>query len=146
MLVLTYLSFVQEINPSFDVFNIFIVILWHTVQEFVGVSFENNSSTVFLCFDTLFGWLLAFPSSNLPRKFAPPQKTIGFKTIENNRKISIVKEICITIAPQIILGKKPDSEAGCIFANFTQKQSNSLKTWRQVPVIMECHYPRGGAP
>ena len=26
-LVLTYLSFVQEINPSFDVFNIFIVII-----------------------------------------------------------------------------------------------------------------------
>ena len=33
-LVLTYFSFVQEINPSFDVFNIFIVIRWHTVQEF----------------------------------------------------------------------------------------------------------------
>ena len=27
LLVLTYLSFVQEINPSFDVFNIFIVII-----------------------------------------------------------------------------------------------------------------------
>ena len=34
-LVSTYLSFVQKINPSFDVFNIFIVIRWHTVQEFV---------------------------------------------------------------------------------------------------------------
>ena len=34
-LVLTYLSFVQKINPSFDVFNIFIVIRGHTVQEFV---------------------------------------------------------------------------------------------------------------
>ena len=31
-LVLTYLSFVQEINPSFDVLNIFIVIRWHTVH------------------------------------------------------------------------------------------------------------------
>ena len=78
-LVLTYLSFVQEINPSFDVFNIFRVIRWHTVQEFVGVSFENNS---FLCFDTLFRWLLSFPSSNLPREFAPPPKKIVLKTIE----------------------------------------------------------------
>ena len=51
-LVLTYLSFVQEINLSFDVFNIFIVIISHTVQEFVRVSFENNS---FLSFDTLLG-------------------------------------------------------------------------------------------
>ena len=51
-LVLAYLSFVQEINPSFDVFNKFIVIICHTVQEFVRVSFDNNS---FLCFDTLFG-------------------------------------------------------------------------------------------
>ena len=62
-LVLTYFSFAQEINPSFDVFNIFIVTMWHTVEEFVRVSFENNS---FLCFDTLCGWLLAFPSSILP--------------------------------------------------------------------------------
>ena len=51
-LVLTYLSFVQEINLSFDVFNIFIVIISHTVEEFVRVSFENDS---FLCFDTLLG-------------------------------------------------------------------------------------------
>ena len=50
-IVLTYLSFVQEINPSFDVFNTFKVLISHTVQEFVRVSFENNS---FLCFDTLF--------------------------------------------------------------------------------------------
>ena len=77
-LVLTYLSFVQEINPSFDVFNIFKVLIWHTVQEFVRVSFENNS---FLCFDTLFCWLLSFPSSNLPI----PQKS----WFENNRKISV---------------------------------------------------------
>ena len=96
-LVITYLSFAQEINPSFDVFNILIVIRWHTVQQFVRVSFENNS---FPCFDILFGWLLAFPSSNLPREFAPPPKTIGLKTIENNRKISITKEICITIDSQ----------------------------------------------
>ena len=78
-LVLTYLSFVQEINPSFDVFNIFKVLLWHTVQEFVRVSFESNS---FLYFDTLFRWLLSFPSSNLPREFAPPPKINGLKTIE----------------------------------------------------------------
>ena len=75
-LVLTYLSFVQEINPSFDVFNIFKVLIWHTVQEF---SFENNS---FLYFDTLFRWLLSFPSSNLPLEFAPSPKKIGLKTIE----------------------------------------------------------------
>ena len=37
--------------PSFDIFNIFKVLIWHTVQEFLRVSFENNS---FLCFDTLF--------------------------------------------------------------------------------------------
>ena len=73
--------------------------------------------------------------------FAPPPKTIGFKTIESNRKISITKEICITIDPPKIPGRKPDSEAGCIFENFTLKQGNSLKPWRQVPVIMECHYP-----
>ena len=47
---LFYLSFVQEINPSFDVFKIFKVLIGHTVQEFVRVSFENNS---FQCFDTL---------------------------------------------------------------------------------------------
>ena len=70
LMVLTYLSFVQEINPSFDVCNIFKVLIWHTVQEFVRVSFENNS---FLCFDTLFRWLLSFPSSNLP---LPPKKLV----------------------------------------------------------------------
>ena len=88
-LILTYLSFVQEINLSFDVFNIFIVIISPTVEEFVRVSFENDS---FLCFDTLLGWLLAFPSSNLP----PPQQKDWFN---NNRKIRITKEICITIDP-----------------------------------------------
>ena len=44
-------SFFHEINPSFDVFSIFKVLIRHTVHEFVRVSFENNS---FLCFDTLF--------------------------------------------------------------------------------------------
>ena len=29
--------------------------------------------------------------------------------------------------PQKIAGRKPDSEAGCIFENFTPKQGNSLK-------------------
>ena len=121
-LVLTYLSFVQEINPSFDVFNIFKVLIWHTVQEFVRVSFENNS---FLCFDTLFRWLLSFSSSNLPREFVPPPKN----WFENNRKISITKEMFITIdSPEKIPERrKSDSEAGCIFQNFTPKQGNSLK-------------------
>ena len=75
-----YLSFVQEINPSFDVFNIFKVLIWHTVQEFVRVSFKNNS---FLYFDTLFRWLLSFPSSNLPREFAPPPKKLVWKQLKN---------------------------------------------------------------
>ena len=83
-----FLSFVQEINPSFDVFNIFIVVISHTVQEFVRVSFENSSS---LCFDTLFLQAIC------PRILPLPPKTIGLITIENNRKISITKEICITI-------------------------------------------------
>ena len=61
--------FVQEINPIFDVFNIFIVIISHTVQEFVRVSFENSS---FLCFDTLF-----------PQAICPSPKSNWF---ENNRK------------------------------------------------------------
>ena len=131
-LVLTYLSFVQEINPSFDVFNMFKVLIWHTVQEFVRVSFENNS---FLCFDTLFRWLLSFPSSNLP---LPPKKWF-----ENNRKISITKEICITIdTPEKIPERKSDSEAGCIFENFTPKQGNSLKILAAgTHNHLECHYP-----
>ena len=53
-----------------------------------------------------------------------PQKT----WFENNRKISITKEICITIdSPQKIPERKSDSEAGCIFENFTPKQGDSLK-------------------
>ena len=121
-LVLTYLYFVKEINPSFDVFNIFKVLIWHTVQEFVRVSFENNS---FLCFDTLFHWLLSFPPSNLSREFAPPPK---YNWFENNRKINITKEICITIySTWKIPERKSDSETGSIFENFTRKQGNSLK-------------------
>ena len=58
----------------------------------------------------------------------PPQKKNWF---ENNRKISITKEICMTIdfapPPEKIPGRKPDFEAGCIFENFTPKQGNSLK-------------------
>ena len=95
-LVLTCLLFVQEINPSFDVFNIFIVIFRHTVQEFVRVSFENNYFLQFFC-------VLIHCSADcwlFPQAICPSPKTIGFKTIENNRKISITKEICITIDPQ----------------------------------------------
>ena len=71
-------------------------------------------------------WL--FPQAICPGNWPLPPKTIGLKTIENNRKISITKQICITIdSPQKIPGRKPDSEAGCIFENFTPKQGNSLK-------------------
>ena len=46
---------------------------------------------------------------------------------ENNRKISITKEICITIdPPEKIPERKSDSEAGYIFENFTPKQGNPL--------------------
>ena len=88
------------------------------------VSFENNSFLQFFC-------VLIHCSADcwlFPQAICPSPKTIGFKTIENNRKISITKEICITIDPKKIPGRKPDSEAGCIFENFTPKQGNSLKT------------------
>ena len=50
---------------------------------------------------------------------------IGWKTIE---KISITNKICMTIdSPPKIPVRKPDSEVGCIFENFTPKQGNSLK-------------------
>ena len=52
----------------------------------------------------------------------PLSQKIGFKTTENNRKISITID-----SPKKIPGRKPDSEAGCIFENFTPKQGNSLK-------------------
>ena len=132
-LVLTYLSFVHEINPSFDVFNIFIVIIWRTVQEFVWVSFENTS---FLCFDTLFGWLLAFPSSNLP---PPPKKKNWSK---NNRKISITKEICITIdSPKKSLEESQTPRQVVYLKISLRNRVNLWNFWRQVPVIMECHSP-----
>ena len=54
-----------------------------------------------------------------------PQKT----WFENNRKLA-TKEICITIDSPLgteIPERKPDSEAGCIFENFTPKQGDSLK-------------------
>ena len=96
------------------------------MQEFVRVFFENNSFLQFFyvlihCSADCACWLF-------PQAICPSPKTIGFKTIENNRKISITKEICITIDPQKIPGRKPDSKAGCIFENFTPKQGNSLKT------------------
>ena len=63
-----------------------------------------------------------------PQAICPSPQKIALKTIENNRKISITKEICITIdSPKKVPRRKPDSEAGCIFENFTSKQGNSLK-------------------
>ena len=61
-------------------------------------------------------------------KPCPSPKNIALKTIENNRKISITKEICMTKdSPKKVPRRKPNSEAGCIFENFTLKQGNSLK-------------------
>ena len=40
------LSYVEQINPSFDVLNIIIVIISHTVQEFVKVSLKNGLISV----------------------------------------------------------------------------------------------------
>ena len=60
-----YLSFALEINPSFDVFNIFIVTMCHTVQEFVGVSFENNSFLCVLIHCSADCWL--FPQAICPQ-------------------------------------------------------------------------------
>ena len=63
-----------------------------------------------------------------PQAICPSPQKIALKTIENNRKIGITKEICITIdSPKKVPRRKPDSEAGCIFENFTPKQGNSLK-------------------
>ena len=40
----------------------------------------------------------------------------------------MTNEICITIdPPEKVPGRKPDSEAGCIFENFNPKQGNSFK-------------------
>ena len=66
-----------------------------------------------------------FPQAICPVNLPLPQKN-WFK---NNRKISITKEICITIdSPRKkIPERKSDSEAGCIVENFTLKQGNSSR-------------------
>ena len=65
-----------------------------------------------------------FPQAICPGNLPLPQKN----WFENNRKISITKEICITIdSPDKIPERKSNTEAVCIFKNFTPKQGNSLK-------------------
>ena len=63
------------------------------------------------------------------KQFAPgicPSQKIGLKTI---KKISITKNLHDNrfLSKKKIPGRKPDSEAGCIFENFTPKQGNLLK-------------------
>ena len=85
-LVLTYLFFVQEIKPRFDVFSIFIVIIWHTVQEFVRVSFVSFVGILWKQLFSVFWYIVrlttGFSLKQFAPEFAPPQKTIGLKTIE----------------------------------------------------------------
>ena len=57
------------------------------------------------------------------KQFAPPPSRK--RLFKNNRKISIT--IDFAPPPEKIPGRKADSEAGCIFENFTPKRGNSFK-------------------
>ena len=88
-LVLTCLSFVQEINPSFYVFNVFIVINGIQYKNLLGFPLKTTHFCV-LIHCSADCWLFI-------QAICPSPQKIALKTIENNRKISITKEICITI-------------------------------------------------
>ena len=84
-----YLSFVQEINPSFDVFNIFVVINGIQYKNLLRFPLKTTHFCV-LIHCSADCWLF-------PQALPLPPKKIALKTTENSRKISITKEICITI-------------------------------------------------
>ena len=68
----------------------------------------------------------------------PPSK----KWFENNRKISITKEICITIDPPKKFPEESQTPRQGVYLKISLRNRVTLsKFWRQVPVIMECHYP-----